>query len=75
MLELDRGQKPLGLGVAYERVVCLVVVSRRKKVMSLLRMEAPCFAVVRFDMNLARAAHWSQWHSIVIEIAVQMGIG
>ena len=58
MLELDRVREPLGLGVAHERIVRPIVVSRRKKVMPLLGMEVPSFAIARFDMDLARAAHW-----------------
>ena len=40
-LELDRVRESLGFGVAYERIVRLVMFPRRKKVMSLLQMEAP----------------------------------
>ena len=75
MLKLDRVRESFGFGVAHGHVVRAVVVSRREKVMPLLRVEIPGFAIARFDMNVARAAHRGQWHSIIIEIAVEMRVG
>ena len=75
VLEFDRVREPLGLGGAHERVVRSIVVSRREKVMPLLGMEFPSFAIARFDMYLARAAHWGQRHSVVVEVAVQVRVG
>ena len=70
VLELDRVQESLGLGVLYERVVRSIVIPRREEIMPLLGMEVPGFAIARFDMNVARAAHWGQWHSVVVKISV-----
>ena len=74
MLELDRVRESLGLGCVYERVVRSIVIPRREEVMSLLGMEVPSFEIVRFDMNVARAAHRGQWHSVVVEISVQVRV-
>ena len=74
VLELDRVRESLGLGVLYERVVCSIVIPRREEVMPLLGMEVPGFAIARFDMNVARAAHRGQWHSVVVEISVQVRV-
>ena len=37
-------------------------------------MEIPYVAIVRLDMNVARAAHWGQWHSVVIKVAIHVRI-
>ena len=75
MLELDRVREPLGLGAAHERIVRPIMVSRREQVMPLLGMEVPSFSIARFDMHLARAAHWGQWHFVVVKIAAQVRVG
>ena len=75
MLELDRVREPFGLGAAHERIVRPIMVSRREQIMPLLGMEFPSFAIARFDMYLARAAHWGQRHSVVVEVAVHVRVG
>ena len=75
VLELDRVRESLGLGGLYERVVRPIVIPRREEVMPLLGMEVPSFAIARFDMNVARAAHWGHWHFVVVKIVVQVRVG
>ena len=74
VLELDRVRESLGLGVLDERVVRSIVIPRREEVMPLLGMEVPGFAIARFDMNVARAAHRDQWYSVVVKISVQVRV-
>ena len=74
MLELDGVRVPFGSGGVHVRVVRAIVVPRREEVMPLLGMKVPGFAIARFDMNVARAAHRGQWHSIVVKISVQVRV-
>ena len=75
VLKLDCVRQAFGFGVPHKIVVCSVMVSRREQVVPFLRMEIPSFSIIWFYMHLARAAHWGQWHSVIIEIAIEMRIG
>ena len=74
VLELNRIGESLGLCGVNGHVVRSIMIPRREEVMPLLGMEVPGFAIARFDMNVARAAHWGQWHSVVVKISVQVRV-
>jgi hypothetical protein len=70
-----RVRNTLGTGCPYPDSITSVMIQCRAEVPAINGMEGPCIPDTRFLTNQDTAAMWCQWGPIVVESAVQLGLG
>ena len=72
VLELDGVTVPIATYVFDVIFVCAVVLRGSGEVPIIDRVECPCAAFVRLFVDLYVAAHWGQWHFVVVKRSIHM---
>ena len=71
---MDSVAETLSVGLFVVAMMCAVMFGRCVEVPAINGMEGPSARHIRFYVYLNFAPHWSQWHLVVVEVSVKVGI-